>query len=218
MLWSVISSGSTQASVSVMMVDRESSQFSLQINLSFVMEQWRQPTQSLAKMAMSERGLGLKGSLCCSFSPSSLLIPPSPHLCGTFSLRSESCLDGSCLRCQWGVTPKSGWLSFTSPSVPLLSLSLFCFHPLPPLLSPPPTIWKRLRKSLVSCLFLSSLPGSNLSHEWLLQCGHGTSCHMGDLISVRLKHNQLPPKTSQEHDDYCFPLILVLISKVTAHC
>lgn len=26
------------------------------------------------------------------------------------------------------------------------------------------------------------------------------------------------PKTSQEHDNYCFPLILVLISEVTAHC
>lgn len=46
---------------------------------------------------------------------------------------------------------------------------------------------------------------------------------MGDLISVCLKHNQLPPKktkqkNSREHDNYRFPLILVLISEVTAHC
>lgn len=41
---------------------------------------------------------------------------------------------------------------------------------------------------------------------------------MGDLISVRLKHNQLPLKTSQERNDYCFPLILVLINEVAAHC
>lgn len=39
---------------------------------------------------------------------------------------------------------------------------------------------------------------------------------MEDLISVRLK--QFPPKNSQEHDDYCFPLMLVLISKVAARC
>lgn len=106
-----------------------------------------------------------------------------------------------------------------------MTLSHFCFHPLPPLLCPatttpspcsPPSESNWGKAS--SCLFLSSLPGSNLSHEWLLQCGHGTSCHMGDLISVCLKHNQLPPKTSQEHDDYCFPLILVLINKVAAHC
>lgn len=57
-----------------------------------------------------------------------------------------------------------------------------------------------------------------ISHEWLLQCGHGTSCHMGDLISVRLGRNQLPPKTGREHDDYRFSLITVLISKVAAHC
>lgn len=41
---------------------------------------------------------------------------------------------------------------------------------------------------------------------------------MGDLISVRLKHNQRPPKASQKHDHYCFPLILVLISEVTTRC
>lgn len=41
---------------------------------------------------------------------------------------------------------------------------------------------------------------------------------MGDLISIRLGRNQLPPKTGREHDDYCFSLITVLISKVAAHC
>lgn len=88
---------------------------------------------------------------------------------------------------------------------------LSCHNHTPTLLS---TVWKRQRKSL----FLPPLPGSNLSLEWLLQCGHGTSCHMGDLISVSLGRNQLPPKTSREHDDYCFSLITVLISKVAAHC
>ena len=41
---------------------------------------------------------------------------------------------------------------------------------------------------------------------------------MGDLISVCLKHYQLPPQTSQEHNDYCFPLILMLINKLATHC
>lgn len=155
-LWSVISSGSTQATVSVMMVDGESSQFSLQINLSFVMEQWRQPTQSLVKMAMSERGLGLKGCLCCSFSPSSLLIPPTPHLCGTFSLRSESCLDGSCLRCQWGVTLEclDGWV-LPRPLFHCCPFPFFVFIlcPLYSLLHPPSeSDWGRVLLAASSCL------------------------------------------------------------------
>lgn len=44
-----------------------------------------------------------------------------------------------------------------------------------------------------------------------------TSCHMGDLISVRHKHNQLPHSTREEHGNFCFPVILVLIRAVAAH-
>lgn len=177
-----------------------------------------------ANTALGENGHvgarpGLKGSLCCSFA----LHPPCwsscHHICvAHFGLKRESCLDG---RCQQGMTPKSGY--FSSYCSTFVAFPFFVFilcsllHPTPPSPRSPPSEsdW---RKSLVSFLFLSSLPGSNLSHEWLLQCGHGTSCHMGDLISVRLKHNQLPPKTSQEHNNYCFPLILLLISEVAVRC
>lgn len=102
--------------------------------------------------------LWLKGILCSFFLPSSLLIPVSPHLCGTF-------VKGVIPAWMVAVTEEYMNNRYFTPHrllhhCPLAHCCLFCFHPLPPwLFSSPATpslsanpVWKRLRKSSVSCL------------------------------------------------------------------
>lgn len=102
--------------------------------------------------------LWLKGILCSFFLPSSLLIPVSPHLCGTF-------VKGVIPAWMVAVTEEYMNNRYFTPHrllhhCPLARCCLFCFHPLPPwLFSSPATpslsanpVWKQLRKSSVSCL------------------------------------------------------------------
>lgn len=114
---------------------------SVQINLcAFVMEQWRQPIQPCVRMASVGARPALKGSLCCSFPPSSLLIPPVTTSVWHILCKSEwSFLHGSCLQRQEkknGLLIQDSLIYFfsTSPRVPTLCLPLLFFSPVHPLL------------------------------------------------------------------------------------
>jgi len=106
------------------------------------------------------------------------------------------------IRTVTGVTLLYTFRFWPSSSSSLASFALLHSHPTPQSMFS--LDWRQLRKRLFLPLPVSSAGEQSLTWLTPLQCGYDTNCHMGDLISVCHKHNQLPLKTSQKHDNYCF--------------